>query len=431
MLLQFAVTNFRSFRDPAVLSLVPAPGVAHRPGQTVETGLSEIPRVLRAAVVYGANGAGKSNLVYALRNLVWAVIAGRASTVPSTGITPFRLADSGTVSRFEVELALGGARFSYGVEFDRGSVAGEWLERSAAGVVTTVFERDPADPSWSTQLGFDAADLPAAVALARNLPAERLFLTGAAEAGLAPCRAVHDWFAHHVSDESMAPMDQFGLFERPEARAHLLRLLQDAGAGVDAVRLAYDFDDPSARDQLRLAGLEGGRPYEPTELLEGLRKAGITAPRLAPRFARRRSDGALSDFAPDEESEGTRRLVDHLAWQVALHTEQRLTLIDEVERSLHPLVVRRLLEPVFREDTRGQLVCTTHDSWLLDLNLMPADSVWFAEKDPSGATRLYSLAEFEPSQLAALSDDLERGYLNGRFGAIPFVGDAHRMGWSR
>ena len=77
----------------------------------------------------------------------------------------------------------------------------------------------------------------------------------------------------------------------------------------------------------------------------------------------------------------------------------------------------------------SQLIFTTHDTNLLDARLLSPDGIWFVEKDRGGGSTLYSLAEFKSEQLDQLSDDLERGYLMGRFGAIPFLGDPERLGW--
>jgi hypothetical protein len=138
-----------------------------------------------------------------------------------------------------------------------------------------------------------------------------------------------------------------------------------------------------------------------------------------------------------EESDGTQRLLD-LA-PVLYHSkspssvEASIFVIDELERSLHPLLTRLFLGH-FLGQTAGptsQLIFTTHDTNLLDLALLPRDAVWFVEKNRQGASSVYSLAEFNGDQLDKLGGRVEEGYLQGRFGAIPFFGDLRRLGWSR
>ena len=99
-----------------------------------------------------------------------------------------------------------------------------------------------------------------------------------------------------------------------------------------------------------------------------------------------------------------------------------LLVVDEIEDSLHPLLTRRLIEMVQDKavNTKGaQLIFTTHDAMLLDLNFFRRDQIWFAEKnDETCATELYSLASFSPRK----GENVRKGYLQGRFGAIPFIG---------
>jgi hypothetical protein len=127
----------------------------------------------------------------------------------------------------------------------------------------------------------------------------------------------------------------------------------------------------------------------------------------------------------DDESDGTRRLLDLLP---ALHQMQKqggVYFVDEIDRSMHPILVRRLVEFFLAScgESPGQLMFTTHESSLLDLDLLRRDEIWFAEKDYEQATRLYSLADFK------VRNDLEirKHYLQGRFGAIPFLGNLDRL----
>jgi uncharacterized protein len=105
----------------------------------------------------------------------------------------------------------------------------------------------------------------------------------------------------------------------------------------------------------------------------------------------------------------------------ALSTGQVL-VVDELDASMHPLLVRALVEmfhnPAVNRNN-AQLIFNTHDTTLLDQSLFRRDQIWFTEKDQAGASHLYSLAEYSPRK----SEALARGYLQGRYGAIPFLGD--------
>lgn len=139
-------------------------------------------------------------------------------------------------------------------------------------------------------------------------------------------------------------------------------------------------------------------------------------------------DHAGGTLELDELSAGTRRLLTlHVA---VLGTFGGTPMIDEFNQSFHTALTRQLLELAIHERSAfGQLIFTTHDTNLLDAGLLGADGIWFVEKDADGASHLVSLAEFDPDELAALTGHLEEGYLQGRFGGVPFFGDPARLGW--
>jgi len=136
------------------------------------------------------------------------------------------------------------------------------------------------------------------------------------------------------------------------------------------------------------------------------------------------ADGSVEHFQllMDQESSGTQRFFSRIGgWLQALE-DGALLVVDEIEDSLHPLLTKRLIEMVQDNtiNTEGaQLLFTTHDAMLLDLTFFRRDQIWFAEKDErSCATELYSLASFSPRK----GENIRKGYLQGRFGAIPFIG---------
>jgi len=97
--------------------------------------------------------------------------------------------------------------------------------------------------------------------------------------------------------------------------------------------------------------------------------------------------------------------------------------IDEIDRSLHPMLAWKFLEFFLKSDAQHQIIVTTHESNLLDLNLLRRDEIWFAEKGTNGATHLYSLSDFKPRK----DLDIRKHYLQGRFSAIPFLGNFEHL----
>jgi len=134
-----------------------------------------------------------------------------------------------------------------------------------------------------------------------------------------------------------------------------------------------------------------------------------------------------AQFELDEESDGTNRLLDFIPAFESIKRNQAVYIIDEVERSIHPLLIKELIRKFsLEEETRGQLIFTTHESNLLDQEFFRRDEIWFAEKDKHGATDLYSLNDFNEH----ITKDIRNGYLNGRYGAIPFLGNLKDLNWN-
>ena len=111
---------------------------------------------------------------------------------------------------------------------------------------------------------------------------------------------------------------------------------------------------------------------------------------------------------------------------IDLRLNESVYLVDEIDRSMHPMLSQKLLEYYFNhlsDERDTQLIFSTHESNLLNLDLIRADEVWFIEKGHEGASHLTSLAEYKPRE------DIRKGYLQGRYGAIPFFAPIKSLKW--
>ena len=128
-----------------------------------------------------------------------------------------------------------------------------------------------------------------------------------------------------------------------------------------------------------------------------------------------------------QESDGTQRLLDFIPAIVSILHNDSTYIIDEIDQSLHPALIRALIQKIMNDDTtQGQIVFSTHESNLIDLEIFRQDEIWFAEKDKAaGSTQLYSLSDYKPRY----DLDIRKGYLQGRFGAIPFLDDLKNLNW--
>ena len=145
-------------------------------------------------------------------------------------------------------------------------------------------------------------------------------------------------------------------------------------------------------------------------------------------FKHKNKLGEIYDFEPDDESDGTIRLLDLIPVFHQAIKDDAVVIIDEIEDSIHPHLLKTLISKFSKDkNTKGQLIFTTHESNLLDQEIFRQDEIWFAEKNDEGATTLYPLSDFNIRH----DLDIKKGYLNGRFGAIPFMGNLKDLNWDK
>lgn len=439
MLLQFTVENAWSFRDRTTFSMVAAPGVQHTDAQVVH--LPGGMDVLRVAALYGANASGKSNLVKAMQ---WAVklIAQGVRPGKRIPVPKFKLADSlCPTSHLEFELFLGGEFWSYGLVVQATQVEAEWLYRRVLGKEEQlVFQRsEPKDGQSSIVLGKgllrgnkSRRDFIKFVREGTRI--EQPFVSECVERSVSEILAFTKWFRDNgaifaipggptYGQEQMIAMD-------PELQEFVVSVLAEGGTGIEEIGTQIDFADAD-KSFAEVYDEVTGVGRQESDLFEALVKAAAEHNAIQLLFRPRR--GVDINLKLDELSDGTRRLMSlSMDLFLALRSEGKdLIIIDEIESSLHPLLTQFFIKRFLKDttDRSVQLIFTTHDTNLLDLTALPRDSIWFAEKNREGATSLYSLAEFKGEQLDQLTGEIEHGYLQGRFGAIPFLGNTGRLGW--
>jgi AAA15 family ATPase/GTPase len=419
MLIEFRVKNHRSLRDEQVLTMQAGPlGEKTDPRPFTVAGLSE--RLLPVAAIYGANASGKSNLLSALAYMRDAVQDSHRIWPPEGGVPrkPFAWSESQTdASLFEVTVLINGVKYQYGFAVSSAQILEEWLFAWPRGYKQKWFERDGRSFKFGSQLKGENK------AIQEFTRENALFLSVAAQNNHAQLMPIFNWFDSLESINVSAPSRSSkkginpGLFTAfafddddkltasidytfaekvlvQKFRKHVVDLLTNSDLGILDIR-------SNASSVFRL---EGG------PLIELKHRCGSDKPWLP----------------LDEESNGTRTLF-RLAWPLFL-TIQRGTilLVDELEASLHPSLAEQIVRQ-FNDSTtnplHAQLIFTTQDTNLLGSTseeaVLRRDQIWLTEKDIEGATTLYPLTDFKPRK----SENLERGYLQGRYGAIPFLGN--------
>jgi len=458
MLLQFSVENYLSFRDKAVLSAVPAPGVEHAAPMVLRDGHGH--EALRALVVYGANASGKSNLIKALAFARDVVVSERGAR-DAIGVKPFALdaahATAPSQFEFEFEFAFEGESWSFGFVLTARRVEAEWLHRrrSQDAADELVYERELKEEGEGYEFtvgpGLAEGDHALAELIGRGTRANQLFLAEAEGRGIGVLDTVTRWFREGLGIFGAEIGTEEWLVERlkgAKARAFAGELLERAGTGAGQIGFRFEVHNLNEIFDRKLIELEksimrmvSSRGFIDDDDVIALAMT-VLVPRLVLRHGSRPIEGTSPSaphqgFSLSDESDGTVRLL-YLASLLygegkGEGADHRTLCMDEIERSLHPNLSRFVLEAMLSAPEAGaaQFVFTTHDTGFLDLKLLPRDAVWFTEKDGGGGTHLYSLAEFNLEQITELSGDWEHGYLHGRFGAVPFLGDPKKLGWER
>lgn len=403
MLLEFSVENYRSFRDRQTLSMAPDEGKKEEAGHTIEADGKY--KALRSAIIYGANASGKSNLMkamQALRNLVLSP-ADRAPDKAFEEYEPFLFnprAASAPAS-FELDFLLEAVRYNYKVSILRERVVEEQLLFYPEGREAKLFRRVGQEFEFGDFLKGQK------VIVSRLTGDNQLFLSKAARNNIAQLVKVYQFFA---GDYMPIPfldswVDSYYLrriareLEKEKKNGRFISNFKTLLKSFDTGIIDFQIEKPE------LPSLENEYEISVEHLVfdDGGKEAGTTLYPLA------------------EESSGTQKLFVLGGLILRALMDGRVIIVDEFERSLHPLICSYLIQ-LFHDpkiNNKGtQLLLATHDTNLLSSVNFRRDQVWIIEKDQAGASELYSLAEIKGILKGA---PYEKWYLSGRLGGIPGI----------
>jgi len=410
MLIQFRYKNFKSFRDDTILDFS-ATKITEHSDRVVQIGNE---RILPTAAIFGANASGKSNVIQAFRFMTSYVIESFAfggegddkkSKTKKLKQTPFLFdKDSKNAeSSFEVYFIssedAGCKSYNYGFTLDQTGISEEWLnvKSKTARAYKPVFYRNRHE--------LDLSGLPAKSQeiVRMTLEQETLIVSLGAKLKIAKLKCIRDWFYD----------TNFTNFGNPIENVFLSSLIPDGFADDKDVQkkvvdyfATFDSSIVGFNVEVIKSDDEDSRHVK----IDALHKV-IGSDEFAPIPLEEESDGTLKMFAL------------YPALQDTLESGGIL-FVDELNARLHPLLVRGFLITFLNPETNpnhAQLVFTTHDSWQLSNNLLRRDEIWFTEKEPSGVSTLYSLADFVDEEGAKIRKDesYEKNYLLGKYGAIP------------
>lgn len=410
MLLQFNVTNFMSIKDEITLTAFANSRKDHEENLIC----FEKDRVLPTLALYGANAAGKSNVFKALTRAIILVRTSNALQVNSpTGFEPFLFDETTKETKTKMDFLFvnNGKKFAYGFVADSEYIYDEYLYEYKSARPTMIFER-----SNVTDYKFTNAYKHLADYKYKNT-SNKLFMCTATAWNCEETRDAFLWFAEQVDTYNLLSIQQNQYLEyldknkeRPETKAFLLSMLKHAELNIQD----YEFESKVVED--------AAIPLPPGIQIDKSLFGPVKQFRLETIHQVSVGNGPMRAYRLpfDSESDGTKLLFAYGPIIMEALEKGRTIVVDELDNSLHPSLVRYLIE-LFNDTSvnknGAQLIFNSHDISLLDLDLFRRDQIYFVEKDnDTGITDVYSLADFSPRK----SENIQKGYLQGRYGAIPF-----------
>ena len=413
MLIDFSVTNYRSILERQTLSMAASSYFKELEAlNTFDVGLADkAPRLLRSTVLYGPNASGKSTLIQALNFVQDCILNSQKESQSGDviGTVPFKLtADSRAAdSAFEVTFVEQGVRYEYGFCCNRERFTEEWLFAYPLGRAQKWFHRV-----------FDAKAGKDVYKFSKSFEGDRkrqdwkaqtrsnaLFFSTAIQLNNEQLKPAFAWFQQRLkvmgSAHNLAAGYTADRCKDDAIKSRVIEFINSADLSIADIRLdELIFSTEMLPKQLPVAVRD--------ELVHGM--TGKKMPARVTFIHKDIQTQEAIEFDEGEESDGTRALFAFAGPWLDVTDNERVLVVDELDTSLHPLLVHHLVKRLHQNNSKAQLIFTTHDTTLLSQKLLRRDQVWFMEKDASKATRLYPLSDFSPRE----NEAVERGYLNGR-----------------
>jgi len=443
MLIRFTVENFLSFKERVEFSMIAGKGrkLSHH---LIKRQKPKDISVLKTGVLYGANAAGKSNVIKAM-DFAKQLITKGTSPDKVIPIKPFKLDEAylKKPSRFEFEFKQNGKTYAYGFSLNTQWILEEWLYEINSVDEKPIFERQTVSDEQvivtpGASLSFSNEEQAGVFKYTGSMGTRpnQLFLTEIANLNTKKLKIAalinsYQWFDKVLT--LIFPDTRYaGLtFDAPVAdfiQADFVNFLTAFDTGISGIQaIEVDFENQlkelpeTVKNSLALE-LEKGEYlliWATNNIPYIIFRKGhqIKALKLMTKHSTKEKQETL--FEIGEESEGTQRMIDLIPALITLFNNEKVFVIDELERSLHPTLTKTLLALFLThsQNVKSQLIVTTHEAELLDLELLRPDEIWFVEKSKAGESSVYSLEEFKTNY----GKNWRQGYLLGRFGAVPMI----------
>lgn len=415
MLLRFRLENSRSFRSLGEISMVQS-NLQGPKVPTIKLQQLTDTEVLPCALIYGANASGKSNLIKAIQFYREAILSSHNKGSPSGGVprVPFATEEmQGLESLHEADFVVDDVRYTLGFTCDDEKFSEEWLYSYPEGKKRVLYERS------GDEVVFGGKFLGPKKQLVEFMRPNSLFISTATQNDHPSLSrlvaALSEWkeFSFTSVTKSMVDIE----FKNADIDPRVIKFLGFVGTGVVGFKShAVDVPEEFRGLTREFYGLLKNRFDDLPE-----REIEEDETRLEVELGHRSTNEEVFFLDLNRESSGTRRMLLLMNRVFRALDSGSLMIVDELDLSLHTLASEEIVNLFQNEKTNpngAQLIATTHDTNLLSMTKLRRDQIWFCERGEDGGSEIYSLAEVKSRH----SDNFEKGYLGGRYGAIPYAG---------
>ncbi|WP_375419911.1 ATP/GTP-binding protein [uncultured Sphingomonas sp.] len=417
MLISFTLENFKSFQDRTTLSLMARKSDRTLPGALIgqERGATSKHRLLPAVAIYGSNASGKTNLLLGLAYMRQAVLSSQSAWKSGTGtrVDP-NASSTKRPSFFEVSFQTGGILYRYGFRTRLTHFEEEWLYSYPLGRERLLFKRTAKSVAKNGSELTAEYELETGPKLSgdkrehessfRRTRENSLLLSSLSQDNQVESLRIEKWFRDRFITEiklNVAAFDQGATsklaHDHKNFKALLLPLLRAADPCISDIVIRKTPDDGEDAND----ALEDARRHKVSFVVV--------------------HNGKKAEIPFEKQSRGIKRLYALSAGMITALKFGKVCIVDELETSMHPHVASQLLA-LFQNKASNpkgaQLIFSTHETRLLNLQHLRRDQIWFCERDMEGLSSLFSLIEFSPRK----DENFESGYLKGRYGAVPPAG---------
>lgn len=423
MLLEFSVGNFLSFKEIKTLNLVATSISDYKDSNVINTDRHSL---IKGAVIYGANASGKSNFIRAMSTMKRIVMSFNQSSTKILNVIPFLLSTETekAASHFEVLFQILNIRYRYGFEVTNKEITAEWLYEAKKNAEKLLFIREGDDIEIS-------ASYKEGENLEEKTRKNALFLSVVDQFNGPIAKRIMKWFDNFITISGLSHEDYemvtFKMLENAKTAMPLIEFYRNLDLGFDSLKISKkEFDPkeipqntPEALVKLLVKDLEGAFKFNITTLHKKFDKDN--------KFVKNEEFDMRS-----QESSGTNKVFNISGPVFDVLQDGGVLIIDELDSSLHPLItlaITKLFNSEIENKKNAQLIFSTHDTNFFSYGKYRRDQIYFVEKDSYGASDLYSLVEYKEENGKKIRNDrsFESDYIQGRYGAIPYIGNLSKI----